>query len=75
MAIQDLIQRGTRWRIGSSERIKVWGDAWLLDEDNPTVVTPCIEGMEGTMVNSLILPNARWNFALIDTYSLAEIEI
>lgn len=31
LSVRDLIQKGSRWRIGNGEIVRIWQDRWLLD--------------------------------------------
>ena len=33
------------------ERVYIWGDPWLPDQDNPFIQSPVLEEMESEMVN------------------------
>lgn len=56
---------GIRWRIGNRNNIKICGQPWLLDSDNPyiTTVSPVVEN---AMVSSVLCTDRReWDVDLI----------
>ncbi|XP_031124288.1 uncharacterized protein LOC116026999 [Ipomoea triloba] len=63
---QNLLPEGVRWRIGSGSEVKVWGDPWLPDIENPYVITLEPEYLNSPRVNSLFCPGTTcWDRDLI----------
>lgn len=64
---RDVIQRGSRWRVGDGREIKIWQHHWLPIKHPTVVASPIIETMEDATVNMLIDPLTRqWDESLID---------
>ena len=55
MGVQNLIHRGTKWRIGTGEKVRIWHDRWLPDLHNPYIETSPPPGAEVAMVSYLRL--------------------
>ncbi|CAN1778200.1 Uncharacterized mitochondrial protein AtMg00310 [Linum perenne] len=53
---QEVVRRGSRWRLGNGERVRVWGEQWLRDDENLEVITVPNIQLEGLRVCDLILP-------------------
>ena len=53
LASQELLRKGARIRIGNGSSTKIWGSAWLADEEAPCISTPLPQGMANTTVDSL----------------------
>ena len=59
---QQIVKKGSRWRIGNGEKVRVWGDRWLPISSTYQVVTPCLEAGSEVMVNTLFdHQNGEWN--------------
>ena len=59
---QQIVKKGSRWRIGNGEKVRVWGDRRLPISSTYQVVTPCPEAGFEVMVNTLIdHQNGEWN--------------
>jgi hypothetical protein len=43
ISTQDLIRKGTRWKIGNGNNVRIWGDSWLLDPDYPALQSTPIQ--------------------------------
>lgn len=64
---RDVIQRGSRWRVGDGREIKIWQHHWLPIKHPTVVASPIIETMEDATVDMLIDPLTRqWDESLID---------
>ena len=53
MGAQNLIRAGSKWRVGSGDSVRIWGDPWLLDQQHPCVETPPPVGFENAKVSFL----------------------
>lgn len=63
---KDLLNLGTRWRVGIGDLIRVWGDFWLNRDDNFFIGTPCVDGLEDLRVLGLLNENGMgWNLQLL----------
>ncbi|XP_031107295.1 uncharacterized protein LOC116011981 [Ipomoea triloba] len=63
---QGLVREGVRWRIGDGERVRVWGDPWLPDCDNPFVPTPEPPYLNRSFVKSLFSTDSTsWDGDLV----------
>ena len=64
---RDVIQRGSRWRIGNGNSVKIWQHHWLPRKHPSKVSSPIVTSMEENTVASLIDPELRqWDHGLID---------
>ncbi|KAL8467664.1 hypothetical protein ACS0TY_031058 [Phlomoides rotata] len=63
---QDLVRRGTRWKLGDGINVSVWFHPWLNDSEFFYIRTPVVVGFEDLVVNDLIIPGTRlWDVTLI----------
>lgn len=37
---RDLVEKGTRWRIGDGKSVRIWKDAWMGDNGTGKLITP-----------------------------------
>ena len=64
---RDVIQRGSRWRVGDGKSINIWQHRWIPRKNSSLVASYPIESMENCSVAVLIEENERrWNEELID---------
>ena len=64
---RDIIQRGSRWRIGNGEKINIWQHRWLPRKQLPLLPICPIEDFENNIVSCLIDQNTRqWHTNLVD---------
>ncbi|CAN1757082.1 Putative ribonuclease H protein At1g65750 [Linum perenne] len=64
---QQVIQRGSRWRIGNGTNIRVWDDNWLRDDDNLGITTDRDDTLHGLKVCDLLIPGTvEWDKELIE---------
>ena len=64
---RDIIQRGSRWRVGNGEKINIWQHRWLPIKHPPYQPICPIEDFENSLVSSLIDPITRqWQTELVD---------
>lgn len=62
---RDVIQRGSRWRVGDGRKIKIWHYHRLLIKHPPLV--PIVETMEDAKVDVPIDPQTQqWDESIID---------
>jgi hypothetical protein len=68
MWAQQVIEKGTRWRVGDGEDIQIWKDRWLPSPTTFKVITP-VPGLLGdARVSELITQDPIcWNIPLIDS--------
>lgn len=52
---RDLVRKGTRWRIGCGESIRVWGTPWLNSNESFYIQTLPVFGFEDLMIFDLIV--------------------
>ena len=55
MGVQNLIHTGTKWRIGTGEKVRILLDPWLPDLHNLYIETSPPPEAETAMVSSLRL--------------------
>ena len=64
---RDVIQRGSRWRVGDGKSINIWQHKWIPRKNSSLVASYPIESMENCSVAVLIDENERrWNEEVID---------
>lgn len=69
MAAQNLVRRGTRWKIGGGENVSVWRHTWLNYDNNFHTKTPHLSELETLKVSELIVPGTlMWNRELIEVF-------
>ena len=56
---RDVIQRGSRWRVGNGEKINIWKHRWLPRKLPPHLPICPIDDFEHSLVSCLIDPNTR----------------
>ena len=62
---RDVLKRGVRWRVGTSESINLWVDLWLPSLENPRLQSPFPKILNGALVVDLINPlTKQWNLSL-----------
>ena len=63
----DIIQRGSRWRIGNDEKINIWQHRWLPRKYPPFLPICPIENFEHNTVSYLIDQTTKqWHTDLVD---------
>lgn len=74
---RDFIQRGSRWRIGNGQFVKIWQHHWLPIKRPPMNQSPIIDSMEEAPVDILIeAENKQCNIDLVDgLFAPQEVEI
>ena len=60
MAAKPILQRGSCWRVGNGETIRILKDAWLPSSPTNKVLHPVQNIEEGMMVAELIDPVSWW---------------
>ena len=64
---RDVIQRGSRWRVGNGEKINIWQHRWLPRKHPPQLPTCPIDDFEHSLASCLIDPNTRqWQTDIMD---------
>lgn len=56
---REVIKRGAKWRVGTGEDIKIWGDNWLPSLTSPRVYGPLKSDFQEATVSTLINPLTR----------------
>ena len=51
---REVLKEGMRLRVGDGTAIRVWSNPWLPSNFLSFVSTPIVQGMEDTLVSSLI---------------------
>ncbi|XP_019160043.1 PREDICTED: uncharacterized protein LOC109156647 [Ipomoea nil] len=74
---QGLLKEGARWRIGDGGTVRVWGDPWLPDSDNPYVVTEEQHYLHAPLVRSLFcVDRNKWDSDLLrDIFELRDVNL
>ncbi|XP_071722621.1 uncharacterized protein [Rutidosis leptorrhynchoides] len=80
---RDVLERGTRWRIGNGASVSVWNDPWIPDDGDYYVHPPMMKRMEDLQVKDLINEDAttwdatmiRGNFCDIDANRILRIHL
>ena len=74
---REVLQRGARWRVENSEKIRIWQHHWLPRKHPPQVISNPIESFENLTVDLLIDPNSRqWIMEVVDgLFALEEADI
>uniref|UniRef100_A0A2N9JBI5 CCHC-type domain-containing protein n=1 Tax=Fagus sylvatica TaxID=28930 RepID=A0A2N9JBI5_FAGSY len=67
LGAREVIELGSRWRVGSGTHIRIWKDRWLPTRTTFKVQSPVNTLHENATVDSLIIQSSRqWNVPLID---------
>lgn len=64
LASQELIRKGTRWRIGSDHQTSVFNDPWLPSNDNPYIESLPPDDMTNLRVADIRIQEG-WNYDLL----------
>ena len=71
MVAQNLVNEGTRWRIGNGTNVRVWMDKWLPMPSTYKVTFPRLFMHEDTRVQKLIdTSKVSWNKSIVDALFL-----
>ncbi|CAN1142980.1 Uncharacterized mitochondrial protein AtMg00310 [Linum perenne] len=64
---QQVVGRGSRWRVGNGTNIRVWDDHWLRNGDNLGITTARDDTLEGLKVCDLLIPGLlEWDRELVE---------
>ncbi|KAL0408340.1 UNVERIFIED_CONTAM: hypothetical protein Sradi_1768400 [Sesamum radiatum] len=64
---RDLIKSGVRFRIGSGETVKIWGDPWIPRPSTFRPVTAAPNGLQHAVVAALVDPLTKdWDVELLN---------
>lgn len=66
MSAFSLVTLGCAWRVGDGNKIKVWHDPWLCQDEDSFVETPMVDGLEDLWVSDLI-HDRTWDVTLVET--------
>ena len=58
-AAQQIVRKGSRWRIGNGAKVQIWGDRWLPLSSTYKVVTSCPTVGNDSLVATLINDQRR----------------
>jgi hypothetical protein len=68
LGAREIIYLGSRWRVGTGEKILIWQDRWIPTRSTFKVQSSVKILPEDSTVDALIFPDTRlWNAPLIDT--------
>lgn len=56
---RDLVRRGTGWKIGGGETVRLWGGCWLDDDKSFVLSTPLVDGFNDIVVKDIFIPCTR----------------
>ena len=75
-AAQQIVRKGSRWRIGNRAKVRIWGDRWLPLSSTYRVVTPCLNtGAELPVATLIDYQRGEWDLeALQRTLMTKDIE-
>jgi hypothetical protein len=64
----DIINKGSCWKVGNGQSIKIWEDNWVIDQNGYKILTPYNGQPNTSHVSDIIAeaPPKRWNQGLID---------
>ena len=62
---RNVIIAGTRWRLGSRERIPNMGQPWLLQEDNPYITSSGMVLENNTVASLMFTDKKEWDIDVI----------
>ena len=66
LAGRNVLEKGLRWSVGNGQSVRIWDDRWLPTLKSFKVVSPRLQELNGTMVESLLdLAAGGWNKNLI----------
>ena len=64
---REVIEMGSRFRVGNGKNIKIWQHHWLPIKHPPLVTSPIIESMEDVTVDCLIDENTgKWDAEMLE---------
>lgn len=62
----DIVRRGSRWKIGEGNEVRMWAALWLNDGISLRIHTPEVSGFEDMLVKNFYVPNSRnWDVEVI----------
>ncbi|CAN1338290.1 Putative ribonuclease H protein At1g65750 [Linum perenne] len=65
---QQVVHRGSRWRVGDGTKIRVWEDQWLQSDINLRITTDRDDTLQGLKVCDLLIPGVlEWDRELIES--------
>ncbi|CAN1824958.1 Putative ribonuclease H protein At1g65750 [Linum perenne] len=65
---QQVVHRGSRWRVGDGTSIRVWEDQWLRNDNNLCITTDKDDTLDGLKVCDLLIPGLlEWDRELVET--------
>ncbi|CAH9083997.1 unnamed protein product [Cuscuta epithymum] len=75
--VQNIIKKGSKWRVGNGNHINVWRDSWLPDKVNPKITSVCVEGLEEATVAGLLNSKGEdWDLDILkDLFNERDIDL
>lgn len=65
MEAKQVILDGSRWRIGSGEMVKIVGQPWLLDKENPCITTESQAIVDKQVKALMCIERREWELDII----------
>ena len=73
MAAQQIIRKGSRWRIGNGAKVRIWGDRWLPLASTYKVVTPYpSNGVELPVASLINSQRGEWDLEALQRTLMAK---
>ncbi|KAF5469111.1 hypothetical protein F2P56_013207 [Juglans regia] len=73
MDARELVKRGTRWRVGNGEAIKIWEDKWVPKLPYAKIMSPVRVLSPEAFVSILIDPGTKqWKTSMVEDLFLPE---
>jgi hypothetical protein len=74
LSAKEVVEKGSRWRIGNGLKVKIWKDQWLPRQFDFKIRSPIVNLDEHALVSNLIDPDTKqWDRGLIySTFNHAE---
>jgi hypothetical protein len=68
LSAKEVVEKGTRWRIGNELKVKIWKDQWLPRQFDFKIRSLIVNLEEHALVCNLIDSNTKqWDRALISS--------
>ncbi|XP_030970609.1 uncharacterized protein LOC115990991 [Quercus lobata] len=70
---QQIVRKGSRWRIGNGAKVRIWGDCWLPLSSTYRVVTPCPNvGAELPVATLIDYQKGKWDLEALQRTLMAK---
>lgn len=64
--VRDLVRRGSKWKVGTRDWVRMWLDPWLNNDTTFRVDTPSVQGFEDMLMRDFFIPDTRlWNVEVV----------